>query len=179
MSEQSELSMSGQALVEFAKSQPHSARGAVNDLFPYIYEAAGRMSTRAISAYLQEQERIAISPSTVLRALREPDMYFDAYLDEVEVALEVLKETYGEEEALSLLTDEQKFRSEDSKPPAVGGGSLEDIAEAESALERALGTLRGSWWVGGSRYRREGLKRLQQRWAEDAPKSAKPNKRRK
>jgi hypothetical protein len=180
MNEQIELSASGQALVDFAKSQPHSARGAVSDLFPYIYEAAGRMSTRAIAAFLKEEQRVAISPSTVLRALRQPDAYFDEYLDELEIALEVLKDTYGEEEALDLLTDEQKFREEDAKPPAVAGSSSEDTGEAQSALERALSTLRGSWWIGGPRYRREALKRFQKRLAEAAPVTTEqPKKRRK
>lgn len=166
--------------MDFAKSQPHSARGAVNDLFPFIYEAAGRMSTRAISAFLQDQERISISPSTVLRALRQPDMYFDAYLDEIEVALEVLKGTYSEADAFALLTDEHEFRAEVAKGSSVGGVSAEDIAEAESALDRALGTLRLAWWVGGPRYRREALKRLKRRWAEaKAPNLEKAGKLRK
>jgi hypothetical protein len=180
MHEKSELAASGQALVDFAKSQPHSARGAVTDLFPYIYEAAGRMSTRAISAFLQEEQLVAISPSTVLRALREADPFFDDYLDEIEVAFEVLKETYGKDEALALLTDEAKYRQEDANPPAASDITGEDSGAAQSALDRALGTLRRAWWVGGPRYRREALKRFQRRLAGATPaKAEQPKKRRK
>jgi hypothetical protein len=152
----------------------------VTDLFPYIYEAAGRMSTRAISAFLQDEQRIAISPSTVLRALREPDPFFDEYLDEIEVAFEVLKETYGESDALALLTDEAEYREQDANPPAVSDISGEDSGAAQSALDRALATLRRAWWVGGTRYRREALKRFQRRLAGATPaKPEQPKKRRK
>jgi hypothetical protein len=41
----------GESLLEAAKTD-FSARGVLTPLFPYIYEAAGSMSARAISRWL-------------------------------------------------------------------------------------------------------------------------------
>jgi hypothetical protein len=176
MNEPSPLAGSGRALVEYATANPHSARGAVAELFPYIYEAAGRMSTRAISAFLQEEQNVALSPSTVLRALRKPDALFDGYLDEIEPALETLKDSMGEAAAMCLLVDEETFRATDANPPEPDGLTPDELGESQRALSAAFHALRNSWWVGGPRYRREALKRLKLRWAETEAGSEKAGK---
>lgn len=176
------MAKSGEALVEHAQERLRATRGTVADLFPYIYEAAGRMSTRAIAAFLQTEQRIALSPSTVLRAVRHADEYFDDYLDEVEAALETLKETYGAEGVMGLIEDEEEFRAQHSHPPLVAQGNPRECWELQHPLEEALQTLADSWWVGGPRYRREALRRLRKRLAapaEEKPEPAKAAKRRK
>jgi len=182
MKRERDLTKSGEALVQHAEEQLRATRGTVGDLFPYIYEAAGRMSTRAIAKFLETEERIALSPSTVLRAVRHADEYFDAYLDEVEAALETLKETYGAEGVMGLIEDEEEFRAEHSNPPWVAEGNAQQSREMQIPLEEALQTLAESWWVGGPRYRREALRRLRKRLAgapEEKPQPAKAAKRRK
>ncbi len=63
----------GQKLVGHSKSAEFTAsRGLVVELFPFIFEASGRMSARAISRFLQEEQNIKLSSVTITRALNDP-----------------------------------------------------------------------------------------------------------
>jgi hypothetical protein len=63
----------GQKLVGHSKSAEFTAnRGLVVELFPFIFEASERMSARAISRFLQEEQNIKLSSVTITRALNDP-----------------------------------------------------------------------------------------------------------
>lgn len=63
----------GQKLVSHSKSAEFTAnRGLVVELFPFIFEASERMSARAISRFLLEEQRVKLSSVTITKALGEP-----------------------------------------------------------------------------------------------------------
>ena len=61
-----------------------SARGVIDELFPSIYMASKRMSTRAISRWLMETHKIKLSPVTIAKALRESDKHWEEYFETIE-----------------------------------------------------------------------------------------------
>jgi hypothetical protein len=64
----------GEALLNHAEEVESSRRGVADDLFPYIYVAAKKMSTRAISRWLEESQGIKLSAATISKVLRESDL---------------------------------------------------------------------------------------------------------
>ncbi len=64
----------GEALLNHAEEVESSRRGVAEDLFPYIYVAAKKMSTRAISRWLEESQGIKLSAATISKVLRESDL---------------------------------------------------------------------------------------------------------
>jgi len=64
----------GEALLNHAEAVESSRRGVADDLFPYIYVAAKKMSTRAISRWLEETQGIKLSAATISKVLRESDL---------------------------------------------------------------------------------------------------------
>ncbi|HXB58526.1 MAG TPA: hypothetical protein VNU95_03130 [Candidatus Acidoferrales bacterium] len=63
----------GQKLVGHSKSTEFTAtRGLVVELFPSIFEASERMSARAISRYLLDEQNIKLSAVTITKALNDP-----------------------------------------------------------------------------------------------------------
>src|ERR1022692_3026771 len=75
----------GQKLVGHSKSTEFTAnRGLVIELFPFIFEASERMSARAISRFLQEQENIRLSAVTITKALNDPKKSWVSFLDTIE-----------------------------------------------------------------------------------------------
>ena len=79
---QSEFADIGKELVEASKSAS-SARGMVEELFPWIYVASKRMSLRAISRWLEETKDLKISHVSIAKALKNADEHFEAILDNV------------------------------------------------------------------------------------------------
>lgn len=64
----------GEALLNHAEEAETSRRGVADELFPYIYVAAKKMSTRAISRWLEETQEIKLSAATISKVLRESDL---------------------------------------------------------------------------------------------------------
>src|ERR1035441_3853971 len=63
----------GQKLVGHSKCAEFTAnRGLVVEMFPFIFEASERMSARAISRFLMEEQSIRLSAVTITRALNDP-----------------------------------------------------------------------------------------------------------
>ena len=60
----------GEELVGHAKQADTSRRGLADELFPYIWIASKQMSTRAISAWLQEKQNIKLSAATIAKVVR-------------------------------------------------------------------------------------------------------------
>ena len=80
-----DLTAVGQKLVGHSMSAEFTAtRGLVVELFPFIFEASGRMSARAISRFLQEEQNIKLSQVTITRALNNPEKSWIAYFSNIE-----------------------------------------------------------------------------------------------
>ena len=77
----------GRDMVAFASSKaPFTAArlGVIEQLFPYVWLAAKRMSLRAISNWLETERGVALSASTLSRAMRNKDKYWQVLLDFVD-----------------------------------------------------------------------------------------------
>src|SRR5258708_36095904 len=74
-------------LVEDSKlNEEFSAqRGLINEMFAYVYEASKRMSSRAISRWLNAN-KVKLSAATIAKALRNPKPYWEEVLEEIEPA---------------------------------------------------------------------------------------------
>lgn len=132
----------GTGLVGHAQNEAeYSARGTLSELFPYIFQASRRMSSRAISRWLAEGPKIKLSAVTIAKALRNADKYWEEFADFVEPRARIV------EDALDwpmedFLYNEVGFRHhiEDKKTaPKVGGDTFEEqmhsLAEYETAVE--------------------------------------------
>ena len=77
----------GQKLVGHSKSAEFTAtRGLVIELFPFIFEASERMSARAISRFLEEEQKIKLSQVTITRALNDPKKSWLSFFESIEPA---------------------------------------------------------------------------------------------
>jgi hypothetical protein len=87
----------GQSLVEHAitTAEFSKQRGLTDELFPYIFQASRRMSTRAISAYLMEQHKVKLSAVTIAKALREADKHWLSLYDSLEPDARIVADAQG------------------------------------------------------------------------------------
>lgn len=75
----------GQKLVGHSKSAEFTAnRGLVVELFPFIFEASDRMSARAISRFLMEEQSIRLSAVTITKALNDPKKSWLSFFEIIE-----------------------------------------------------------------------------------------------
>jgi hypothetical protein len=82
-----DLAEVGKKLVGHSKSAEFTAtRGLVIELFPFIFEASERMSARAISRFLEQEQKIKLSQVTITRALNDPKKSWLSYFDDIEAA---------------------------------------------------------------------------------------------
>jgi hypothetical protein len=81
----------GRKLVGHAKSAEFTAtRGLVVELFPFIFEASERMSARAISRFLLDEQSIKLSSVTITRALNDPKKNWISFFETIEHAASVI-----------------------------------------------------------------------------------------
>ena len=91
-----ELSEVGCDLKRYAETEAEfSARGVVDELFPYIYMASKRMSTRAISRWLKDTHKIKLSPVTIAKALREPDEHWETFFEKIEPSARIFGDAHS------------------------------------------------------------------------------------
>jgi hypothetical protein len=75
----------GQKLLAHSKVAKFTAtRGLVVELFPFIYGASERMSARAISRFLEKEQRVKLSSVTITRALNNPKKSWNLFFDAIE-----------------------------------------------------------------------------------------------
>ena len=125
----------GVRLAEFAmeKAEFTAQRGLVEQLFPFISDASKRMSTRAISRYLEENEGVKLSAVTIAKALREEDKYWEQIADDIEPAARIV----GQAHALSVrqvLLLENFLSLQDETPTVAGDVGLEEYHAAYSEI---------------------------------------------
>lgn len=123
MTMDSEIADIGNELVRVAEEDAEfsAQRGLVDELFPYIYRASKRMSTRAISRWLKEAKNIKLSAATIAKALRESDRYWIAFFDEVEAAADIVARAHGWDSGIDLIKDSNAYLGETSQTPVVSG----------------------------------------------------------
>ena len=82
-------------------------RGLIFHLFPFIFEASKRMSSRAIVHWL-EAYGTKLSLATVAKALRNPNVYWQEIYDDIEPAAIVFAEVHSLK-VRDLLGDHELF----------------------------------------------------------------------
>lgn len=108
----------GSGLVTYAQENETSVRGLVTELFPYIFSASKRMSTRAISKYLQEAQNVKISAASIAKALREPEKHVEAFAEKVE-RLARLAATTWNIDIKTVLLEPEAFENLSKSTPSL------------------------------------------------------------
>lgn len=65
----------GKELLDHSTTEGSNVKGMLEELFPYIYAASERMSTRKISEWLEENHGITISYSSIAKSLQKSEEY--------------------------------------------------------------------------------------------------------
>jgi hypothetical protein len=144
MTENIDLKDLGSRLVEDSQEETFSARGAIGELFPYVFEASGRMSSRAISRWFEEKG-VKLSAVTISKALRNPKPYWEELFETVEPAARIFEDAQGCAMEDFLLREEVFFGLE-GKPPALGAITGQGTSQAFEEYERAVATLKQDWF---------------------------------
>lgn len=110
----------GEKLVEVAGHIEMSARGRVSELFPYIYQASKRMSTRAISDFLAGNFGVKLSAVSISKALKNEERHWERFAEIIEPSGNTVARAHGES-ARSLLGDENLFFSLLAHLPRLSG----------------------------------------------------------
>ncbi len=86
----------GRDLVEHAHKIPEEdARSRSETLFPFVYLASKKMSSRSISRWLSEEKGIDFSAASVAKLLRESARYFRLITDRVQPLAEHISAQVG------------------------------------------------------------------------------------
>lgn len=137
------LSGVGQKLLAHSKAAEFTAkRGLVAELFPFIFGASERMSSRAISHFLETEQGIKLSSVTINKALKNPGKYWNLFFDMIEPAARI----YAEDDGVpmkSFLFKEQIF-FKPAKHPLLKA-AVKALVPAE--LAQSISILRGKWYV--------------------------------
>ena len=139
-----EIKEMGHDLLQFAKSDADftAQRGIVDDLFPYIYQASKRMSTRAISRWLEEVHDVKLSAVTIAKALRESNKYWELFWERIEPSARIFEEAH-DVDMKDFLFDVQLFRG-----LRDGGGNVAvSGAAGYKEYQRACEVLNSEWFV--------------------------------
>ena len=146
----------GKSLLGHAENAQTTARGLVTELFPFIYPASKRMSTRAISAFLLEKHQVKISAATVAKALRESDRHVEAFLETIQPAARVVAEAYGLDIYQVLATRrtfETKVLDRKSIPVPEALDNCEQLMGFGEEAIRARDFLKEEWFTYDSLFR--------------------------
>jgi hypothetical protein len=151
-----DLSEIGRQLVEHASEGEFSARrGIVDELFPYIFKAAKRMSARAICRWLKDTQGIKISQVTVSKALQNPQKHWRRFFEDIEPAARIFSEAQGCDMAEWLL-DETLFEILAGRPPTLASKGNEIPHEGFEEYDTATSELRTKWFSMDEDIAREG-----------------------
>ncbi len=137
----------GLKLVGHSKSTEFTAyRGLVTELFPFIFEASQRMSARAISRFLLDEQGVKLSGVTITKALNDPQKSWNAFFDVIEPSAKVIA-NWGKLETLEFLFW-ARGKYEKGVDPAVGNlfGRMVVKFLVEGDLVAADKVLREKWF---------------------------------
>jgi hypothetical protein len=147
MSDSDDIKEIGLRLVEDSKEEVFgSRRGVINELFPFIYDASKRMSSRAIGRWL-ETNSVKLSPSTIAKALREPEPYWQEMLDEIEPAALIYARAH-KVDPMEILASYDLCRALKEQPPTLeySENDQNSLANALDEYETAYATLEQDWF---------------------------------
>jgi hypothetical protein len=109
----------GLKLVGHSKTTEFTAnRGLVIELFPFIFEASQRMSARAISRFLLEDQGVKLSAVTITKALNDPKKSWNAFFDAIEPSARTIAKWWRCEALNFLFAGRAKY--EGNVDPAIG-----------------------------------------------------------
>ena len=128
----------GKEFLEHASEAEFSAgRGIVVELFPFIFVASKRLSTRAISRWLEETKGIKLSFVTIAKALRNPRESFEKFFDGIEPAAKYFVNAHPKTKLEAVLSSKDVFEFMRKAPPSLSDDLLtdeKDYGEAASVL---------------------------------------------
>ena len=128
-------------LLEYAENAHARAnRGLITRWFPFIHQAASRLSTRTISRWLEETHNIKISPASVSKALREDEKHWEGYWDIIEPSARKFEAAHHVAME-SYLFDRGLFQSLANED--LGFDEFEDQHEYNTALD----ALKNDWFA--------------------------------
>jgi hypothetical protein len=82
----------GQKLLAHSKAAEFTAkRGLVVELFPFIFGASERLSSRAISHFLETEQGVKLSSVTINKALKNPAKNWNLFFDMIEPAARIVE----------------------------------------------------------------------------------------
>lgn len=146
----------GKSLLGHAVNVQTTARGLVTELFPFIYPASKRMSTRAISAFLLEKHQVKISAATIAKALRESDRHVEAFLETIQPAARTVADAYGQD-IYQILAAKWQFKQEvldkERIPIPEALDSIRQLKEFGEDVFRARDFLKEEWFTYDSLFR--------------------------
>jgi len=137
----------GLKLVGHSKSTEFTAnRGLVIELFPFIFEASQRMSARAISRFLLEDQGVKLSAVTITKALNDPKRSWNAFFDTIEPSARVIA-NWAKLETLGFLF-KSRIRYEKWTDDAIGNpiGRLAAKVFVKGDVPSADKFLREKWF---------------------------------
>ncbi len=130
-----------QGLVEHVEGGATTPKhGLIASLFPAIYLASRKLSTRAISEWLQETQNVKISPAGISKALRQAEKYWEWYWDLIEPAARTVESAH-DVAMESFLFDRQVYEHMSKEEI-----HFED-EEADRNYQEARETLEADWFA--------------------------------
>jgi len=139
----------GEALTQYADEQAEfSARGIIGELFPYIYQASRRMSTRAISRWLEEGPKIKLSAVSIAKALRNPEKYWQEFAESIEPQARIVQDAldWPMEDFLYKSEGFEGLINDPKTSPRVSGDSNDEIQRSIWEYQDAVQFLRHKWF---------------------------------
>lgn len=135
----------GAQLVQASEDWKRSAGEILTELFPYVFEASKRMSTRAICRWLEELHGIKISQPTISRALRNPEKYWEPFAELMEpharIVERAIKIPMGD-----FMEDERILDVGLRETLEVEGHNQEEVEDSFREIEWAANYLRKHWF---------------------------------
>jgi hypothetical protein len=127
----------GERLAKHSQEREISARGRITELFPYIYQASRRMSTRAISEFLDDNFGLKLSAVGVSRALKDEHKHWEKFAEIIEPEAAVVARAQ-EVDMESILENEELFLrlTEKQRPIVSGSIGLRSYEQAVDFLKR-------------------------------------------
>jgi hypothetical protein len=146
MNNEYDLQELGWHLVEASREEDFSARGAIGELFPFVFEASARMSSRAISRWL-EGSGVKISAVTIAKALRIPKPYWEKLFEAIEPAARVFERANGVAMEDFLVREEVFFAlAHGSRPVELDVITPEGASEGYDEYQGAVSKLQEEWF---------------------------------
>ncbi len=149
MNQLEQINRIGADLVNHANETEFSARGVLDDLFPYVYRAAKRMSTRAISRWLQDAHNVKLSAVSIAKALREPERFWEKWADSIEPTARAIEDVTQVSMAM-FLTDQDAFQhlvKEKKDGLVLNDAEQDQVLEAIWEHESEVKELEERWWT--------------------------------